>query len=465
MTISARFLGAAQEVTGSMHLLETPGGTLLVDCGLFQGRREEARRRNTDLPRAAVSADAVLLTHAHVDHSGSLPTLVKRGFRGRIWSTPATRDLCSYLLRDSARIQEGDATYLNRRFGDEPGWKRVEPLYDEADADRALARFRDVPYGQPFEPLPGVTARFLDAGHILGSAQIVLDIKTSGGSTRVVLSGDLGRRGLPILRDPADPGRADWLFMESTYGNRAHAPIGEMHDRLARVVNDAVADKGKVIVPAFAVGRTQELVYALHALYAAERIPEVPIFVDSPLSTNVTEVFKRHPDCYDDETRAFLDRVGDPFTFSTLRYLESREESMRLNDMAGPFIVISSSGMCEAGRVLHHLKNGVDDPRNTILIVGFQAQHTLGRRLVERRPTVRILGVERPLHAKVVVMNALSAHGDRDDLLDYAARVRPRRGVFLIHGEPDQQGPLVETLRGRGVAVSNPAAGESASLD
>jgi metallo-beta-lactamase family protein len=465
MTITARFLGAAQEVTGSMHLLETPGGKLLVDCGLFQGRREESRRRNTELPREAVAADAVLLTHAHIDHSGSLPTLVKRGFRGTIWATPATRDLCSYLLRDSARIQEGDAEYLNRKNADDPSWTPIHPLYDEGDADRALGRFRDAAYGAPFEPLPGVTARFLDAGHILGSAQIVLDIKTAAGSTRVVLSGDLGRRGLPILRDPADPGHADWLFMESTYGNRAHAPIGEMHDKLAKVVNETVAQKGKVIVPAFAVGRTQELVYALHYLYSKKRIPEVPIFVDSPLSVNVTDVFKCHPDCYDDETRAFLDTVGDPFTFSTLRYIESREQSMRLNDMAGPFIVISSSGMCEAGRVLHHLKNGVDDPRNTVLIVGFQAQHTLGRRLVERRPRVRILGVERELHARVVVMNALSAHGDRDDLLEYAGKVKPRRGVFLIHGEPDQQGPLVDTLRGRGVEVSAPAAGESAALD
>jgi metallo-beta-lactamase family protein len=463
--LAVHFLGAAREVTGSMHLVETPGGRLLIDCGLYQGRRHEARERNRNLPRDAVKADAVILTHAHIDHSGSLPTLVKRGYPGAIWATPATRDLCEYMLADAARIQCQDADYLNRKFAADPDFDEVVPLYDEDDARRAVDRFRTAPYGAPFHPLPGVTARFLDAGHILGSAQVLLEVQKKGKLTRLCFSGDLGRRGLPILRDPEYPAGADWVFMESTYGNRAHAPVSQMLDDLERVIGEAVAKKGKVIIPAFAVGRTQEVVYALHQLHDAGRIPEVPVFVDSPLSVNITEVFSRHPDCYDDETRAFLATVGDPFTFSTLRMIESREESIRLNGLAGPAVIIASSGMCEAGRVVHHLKNSVEDERNTILIVGFQAQHTLGRRRVERRPKVRLLGVERELHAKVVVLNAFSAHGDKNDLLEYAGHLRGARGIFLVHGEPEQQGPLLERLRHDGHHVSAPAPGEAHALD
>jgi metallo-beta-lactamase family protein len=463
--IKVRFLGAAQEVTGSMHLVECAAGRLLIDCGMYQGRREDARRRNAHLPAAAVGADAVVLTHAHIDHSGSLPTLVKSGFRGKIFTTTATRDLAGYLLRDSARIQVQDAEYLNRKFGDDPGWQQVQPTYDEDDAVAAIARFAGVGYDQPFAPLPGVQARLIEAGHILGSAQVVLDIPDGTSLRRLVFSGDLGRRNLPILRDPAPVDRADYVFMESTYGDRVHAPVAEMEDELAQVVNDAVAKRGKVLVPAFAVGRTQEVVYALHKLYRAGRIPEVPIFVDSPLGMNVTEVFKQHPECYDAETLAFVEEHGSPFTFSTLRYVESREESMRLNGLQEPAIIVASSGMCEAGRILHHLKNGVESDRNTILIVGFQAQHTLGRRLVERRPRVRILGVERDLYARVVVMNGFSAHADKTDLEAYARGVQGARRVFLVHGEPEQQEPLQRLLRSAGLAADNPKLGDEAALD
>jgi metallo-beta-lactamase family protein len=459
--ISVHFLGAAQEVTGSMHLVETPHGRILVDCGLYQGRRDESRTRNRNLPEAARRADAVILTHAHIDHSGSLPTLVKGGYRGSIWATPATRDLASYMLRDAARIQEGDAKWLNRKFGDEPGWKPIAPLYDEDDAIATVARFIGVPYETAFAPLPGVTARFLDAGHILGSAQVVLEID----GQRLVFSGDLGRRGLPILRDPQLPERADYVFMESTYGNRAHGSMKEMHDDLERVVKATIEKQGKLVVPAFAVGRTQEIVYALHQLHAAGRLPEIPVFVDSPLSVNVTEVFKLHPECYDAETRAFVEANGDPFTFSSLRFTHSVEESMRLNELQGPAIIVSSSGMCEAGRILHHLRNTVEDPRNTILIVGFMAQHTLGRRLVERRPRVRILGVERDLFASVVVMNAFSAHGDKDDLRGYARHLAGARRIFLVHGEPEQQEPLRAQLTADGASVAVPERGETVGLD
>jgi metallo-beta-lactamase family protein len=459
---NVRFLGAAREVTGSMHLVESPNGKILIDCGFYQGRRDESRRRNRNLPKEALSADAVILTHAHIDHSGSLPTLVKNGFAGTIWATTATRDLCALLLRDSARIQESDAKWLNRKFGEDPDWTPIEPIYDENDAIHALSRFVGVSYSLPFSPLPGVTARFLDAGHILGSAQVVLEFEKG---KRLVFSGDLGRRGLPILRDPEPPGRADYLFMESTYGNRAHGSMKQMHEDLERVIKNVCEKKGKLIIPAFAVGRTQEIIFALNQLHQEGRIPEIPVFVDSPLAVRSTDVFKLHPECYDAETRAWVEANGDAFCFKTLRYLESKEESMQLNEMRGPFIVISASGMCEAGRVLHHLKNAVESENNTILIVGFQAMHTLGRRLVERRPRVKILGVERDLYAQVVVMNAFSAHGDKNDLQKYAHSAEGARRIFLIHGEPEQQEPLRDLLHSEGLDVQIPAAGDVAELD
>ena len=460
--VNLRFLGAAREVTGSMHLVETPAGRILIDCGMHQGHREESRERNRRLPREALSADAVILTHAHIDHSGSLPTLVRSGWSGAIWSTAATRDLCAYMLRDSARIQESDAEWLNRKFGDDPDWKRIDPIYDENDAIHAISRFIGVAYGIPFQPLPGVTARFLDAGHILGSAQVTLELD---GGKRLIFSGDLGRRGLPILRDPEPPGPADYVVMESTYGDRVHGSLKDMHDDLERVVKATCVKKGKLIIPAFAVGRTQEIVYALNQLHHAGRIPDIPVFVDSPLSVHVTDVFKLHPECYDAETRAFVESNGDPFTFKSLRYIESKEESIRLNDVAGPVIIISASGMCEAGRVLHHLKNAVESERNTILIVGFQAMHTLGRRLAERRPKVKILGVERDLYANVAVMNAFSAHGDKNDLHDYAHAATGARRIFLVHGEPEQQEPLRDQLTSEGLSVAIPSAGDVAELD
>jgi metallo-beta-lactamase family protein len=456
-----RFLGAAREVTGSMHLVETAQGTILVDCGLFQGHRQEARERNRTLPREAIAADAVVLTHAHIDHSGSLPTLVKAGFRGAIWTTPATRDLSALMLRDSARIQESDARWLHRKLADTPGFVPIEPLYDENDAIAALTCFIGVPYHTTFAPLPGVTARFLDAGHILGSAQLVLDIAgTSGRARRLVFSGDLGRHDLPLLRDPETPTDADDLVMESTYGDRAHPRLDAVHEELAHIVSTTAARGGKIVVPAFALGRSQELIYVLHQLYQTGRVPELPIFVDSPLATHVTEVFKLHAECFDAETRRFVEECGDPFSFRALRYVESTEESMRLNELAGPAIIIAGSGMCESGRVLHHLRNTVGDERNSILIVGFMAQHTLGRRLVERRARVRILGVERDLFAQVHTLNAFSAHADKNDLHRYALAATPRRNVFLVHGEPDQQEPLRARLSEESFQVAVPSRGE-----
>ena len=466
MTLRLRFLGAAREVTGSLLLVEVSRGTLVIDCGMFQGRREESRQRNRQLPPEVVQADAAILTHAHIDHSGNFPTLVKSGFGGSIYTTPATLDLCSYLLRDCARIQASDAAYLNRKFGDDPDWAPIVPLYDEEDVLRALDRFVTLPYHRAFEPIPDVRATFLNAGHILGSAQVVLDIEENGERRRLVVSGDLGRNGLPIIRDPEPPQRpVDYLVMESTYGNRLHETIGQMQDDLERVIKDTVRRGGKIIVPAFAVGRTQELLYVLHHLSKAGRIPPIPIFIDSPLAIDVTAVFRAHSDYFDAETKAFLDEHGDVFSFEGVKYMRTPEESMEINRYAGAAVIISASGMAEAGRVLHHLRNHVGDERSTILIVGFMAQHTLGRRLVERRRRVKIWGVERDLRARVEVLNAFSAHADRHDLLAYVEACGDVRRVFLVHGEPDQQEPLCATLMQRGRVVDVPERGAVVALE
>jgi metallo-beta-lactamase family protein len=460
------FLGAAREVTGSMFLLEVESGSMLIDCGFFQGRRNESRRRNRSLPRAAIRADAALLTHAHIDHAGSLPTLVKSGFAGSIYTTPATRDLSACMLRDSARIQEADAAYLNRKNADDPDFSPIEPVYDEDDVMRCLGQFVSVPYRHPFSPLAGVTARFLNAGHILGSAEIALDVEERGVHRRLVFSGDLGRKGLPIIGDPEYPSRpVDYVVMESTYGDRRHGNIEQMHDELERVVRQAIARGGKIIVPAFALGRTQEIVFALNELKQKGRLPPIRIFVDSPLAINVTEVFKLHPECFDAEARAFLEKHGDIFGFDGIEYVSSREESIRLNSLTGPAMIISAAGMAEAGRVLHHLRNHVEDERSTILIVGFMAEHTLGRRLAERRPRVRIWGVERDLRAHVEVLDSFSAHADRNDLLAYAERCgTTTRRFFLVHGEPQAQESLRDEMRRRGLRVEIPERGQTLEL-
>lgn len=460
------FLGAAQEVTGSAMVLETGQGTLLVDCGLFQGRRAEAEERNRSLPALAVGADAALLTHAHVDHSGSLPTLVKRGFQGAIHATPATRDVAALMLADSARIQAADAEYLNRTLRDDPRFVPIEPIYDEDDVADTLARFVGVPYHRQFSPLPGVLATFLDAGHILGSAQVLLQVHDGGDKRRILLTGDLGRPGLPILRDPERPPRPlDHVVMESTYGARVHGSVASMHDELARVVNETAARGGKLIVPSFALGRTQEILYVLHELQRAGRLPAIPIYVDSPLATSVTAVFRLHPDCFDRATRRMLQTEGDPFGVDGLVYTATREDSMAINEREGPAIVIAGSGMAESGRVVHHLRRAVEDRRNTIAIVGFMAQHTLGRRLAERRPTVRVLGIERELHAHVEVLDVFSAHADRDGLLAHAEACGTVRRFFLVHGEPEQQEPLRAELERRGTPVTVPERFQAVELE
>lgn len=455
------FAGAARTVTGSQHLLEFDGKRLLLDCGLYQGRRQESNERNRNFPYDPRGVDAMVLSHAHIDHAGNVPSLVKQGFRGNIFCTPATRDLCSVMLRDAAHIQEADAEFINRKHRKELE-EPIVPLYTEADALQALSHMRTLDYHRPAAVLPGVTCTLFDAGHVLGSAIVQLDIDRAPDRLRLVFSGDLGRRNMAILRDPEIPESPDVLLVESTYGDRLHSPMSGMEEQLAAVVNRAAQRKGKILVPSFSLERTQEFVYALHRLTDRGAIPKIPIYVDSPLTVRVTEVFKLHPECFDDETRVFLNQNGDPFGFENLRYISDAEDSKALNGQEGPMMIIAASGMCEAGRILHHLRNAVEDERNLVLIIGFQAEHTLGRRIAERKPMLKIFGVERALEAEVVVMDAFSAHADRDDLLDFVTRCRGNlKKTFVIHGEESQSLALARRLTDLGIPeVQVPMQGE-----
>jgi len=459
-----QFLGAAQTVTGSQHLISVNGSRILLECGLFQGKRRESFERNRNLPFDAAGIDALILSHAHIDHSGNIPNLVRSGFQGSIYCTFATRDLCSAMLRDSAYIQEQDVAYVNRKRARQ-GQPPVEPIYTHADAIASLEHFVSVGYNRPVYVAPGVQCTFLDAGHILGSAIVLLEMEDGGRQTRLLFSGDLGRRDMPILRDPTPAPLADVLMIESTYGDRLHPPHEAAEQRLHRLIGETCNKGGKVVIPAFTVGRTQEIVYSLHRLASARKLPDVPVFVDSPLAVDVTEVFRLHPECYDQEVREFMvqERDRDPFGFGRLRYIRNVEDSKALNDLEGPAVIISASGMCEAGRIQHHLKHTIGDPRNAVLIVSWQAPHTLGRRLVEEQPQVKIFGRKYPLRARVETINGYSAHADRDELL---AWVRPIAGdlqrAFVVHGDPDPAVALAEGLRHLGVReVTVPARGDA----
>jgi len=448
--------GAALEVTGSKHLLEVGGSRILIDCGLFQGRRKESRAKNEEQPFDPASLTACINTHGHLDHCGAYPLLVKRGYRGLIWATGATADVAQLVMADSARIQVADARFLQWHIAKNPRDRReaLQPLYDEEDAAQAAGLFRAVAYHQPVEIAPGVTATFLEAGHILGSAVVRLDVVDGDTRKTIVFTGDLGRRNTPILRDPDPAPDADWLVCESTYGNRLHDDLAFAQEELAQVVRETVAKGGRVLVPAFAIGRTQELVWHLHQLNESGRIPPVAVYVDSPMATSATAIFTKHTECYDEETvRRFLDRGENPFGFTALKFTASAEDSKKLNDIRDPCIVIASSGMCEAGRILHHLVRDVGDPRNTILVVGFMAENTLGRALADRRPEVKIFGELHRLEARVKILNAFSAHADRNEIGEWVAPMDQARlqGVLLVHGEPAAQAALGDHLRGLGV--------------
>ncbi|MEZ4259953.1 MAG: MBL fold metallo-hydrolase [Polyangiaceae bacterium] len=456
------FIGAAQTVTGSKHLIRTKHAAVLLDCGLFQGRRRESIQINQNLGIDPRELTAVVLSHAHIDHSGALPMLVKKGYDGPIFMTPATRDLCAVMLEDGALIQAQDARYINRTIErDGADMDPVQPLYTAADVVRVLERAVCIPYHRTLPVGRGVDLTFYDAGHVLGSAITALDVEEDGKRRRVVFTGDLGRQRIPILRDPEVAPGASVLISESTYGDRLHKPIEQMEDELGEVLTRTHARGGKLIIPSFALERAQEVLYAIKSLRLAGRMPKMPVYVDSPLTVKITDVFRLHPECFDTETRELIEGRESPFDFEDLRYVSDKEDSKAIDASDEPCVIISASGMCEAGRVVHHLKATLESEKNTIAIVGFQASHTLGRRIVERRKRVRIFGVERDLRAEVVVLNGFSAHADQADLLAYAKACReqgPLETIALVHGEPRAQDVLRGKLREDGFArVEAPA--------
>jgi len=468
------FWGAAREVTGSMHQLTVGDRSYLLDCGEYQGRRKEAAERNRNFPFPCGNVSAVMLSHAHIDHSGNLPLLVKNGFHGPIYTSPATADLCRPMLADSASLQEHDAEFLNKRnlrrkALNTPGIGvngPIEPLYTTEDAEATFPLFHPVPLHTPTEVGPGVIYQSFEAGHIFGSTTMLLELASGSSKVRLGFTGDLGRPGLPIIRDPEPLPQPDYLIIESTYGDRVHEPIQSVSAKLAEIVNRTYGRGGKMIVPAFAVGRTQQLVLLLHELIQANAIPRFPIFVDSPLAVNVTEVFRQHPELYDREAREFLTNHGDPFGFQLLTYVRDVNQSKALNDLHGPFMIVSASGMCEGGRVLHHLKNNIGDPRNTILLTGYQAENTLGRKIEEQRDEVPIFGELMRLRAEVQMLDALSGHADRDEMLAWMQPIAAGlKKIFLVHGEPEQQQGFISAIRQRySLDVVAPQRGESFEL-
>jgi metallo-beta-lactamase family protein len=430
------FHGAAHTVTGSQHLLEINGHRLLLDCGLYQGKRSETYIRNLNFPYDPRSVDAVILSHAHIDHCGNLPNLVQDGYEGPIYAVPATVDLATIMMADSGRIQESDAEFVNRKRLAR-GEELIEPLYTEADAQRAAGLLRGVHYNQAFEPVPGVVARFVEAGHILGSAAISLEIEEKGRKIRFWFSGDIGRYKLPLLRDPVLPQDVDYLLMECTYGDKPHNDPAQAFEEFQEIVSRTIRRGGKVIIPSFAVGRTQELVYHLNMMMFARDVPPVPVFVDSPLAVNASNVFTKHPEVFDDETRWFVQQARHPaLDFKMLTYVQSVEESKALNLRKDPMIIISASGMAETGRILHHLKNNIENPLNTVCIVSWQAPHTLGRRLADREKQIKIFGEPYAVNAEIATIGGLSGHAGQDLLTKYAVNVKDTvKKVFLVHGE------------------------------
>lgn len=460
------FYGAARTVTGSMHLVHVNGSRILLDCGLFQGRRAEANERNRSFPFDPKAIDAVILSHAHIDHSGNLPNLVKQGYGGPIYCTPATKDLCTIMLKDSGFIQEKDAEFLNKKRSkhhEEP----IEPLYTAEDAEKALELFSGVTYEKDFDVLNNVTAIFSDAGHILGSASIRLRVKEAGTTKTLGFTGDIGRWNMPIIKDPAFMGNVEALISESTYGGILHDPPEDMGKQLAADITHTIGRGGKVIVPAFSVGRTQDIVYTLHTLFDNKILPRIPIYVDSPLAINATEIFKQHPECFDEDVYSHVLRNHDPFGLQQLHYVRSAEESKKLNDLKEPCMIIAASGMCEAGRILHHLANTIGDSRNSILIVGYQAEHTLGKRLVDKDEEVKIFGMPYQRKAEVIVRNSFSAHADGNELLKYIAMfdTKQLQQTFLVHGEYERQLDLQSGLNKQGnVHVEIPMRGQKFEL-
>ncbi|MBI5946359.1 MAG: MBL fold metallo-hydrolase [Chloroflexi bacterium] len=441
------FHGAARTVTGSMHLVEVNGSRLLLDCGLFQGKRKESIVRNRTFPFDVTKIDAVVLSHAHIDHSGNLPNLVKQGFNGPIYATHATAELTDLMVRDSGHIQEKQAestSYHNAKRGEPP----VDPLYTQEDAEKVKPLLRSYDYAQPFEPAKGVIANFYDAGHILGSASISLNMEEKNQKRHLWFSGDIGRRNMPILRDPVLPQEADILLMESTYGDKAHNDPEQAYLEMRSVILRTLKRNGKVIIPSFAVGRTQELVYNLHRMSEDGDLPHVPIFVDSPLAVNASRVFRTHPECYDSAMNKMVQSGHPALDFKYLRYVETLEESKALNSRTDPMIIISASGMAETGRVVYHIRWAIENKNNTIMIVSWQSPETMGRKLADREKTIKIFGDTYRCRAEIATVGGLSAHAGQDLLVEYAAGVKKTaKNIFLVHGEEKGALPLMEKFK------------------
>jgi metallo-beta-lactamase family protein len=441
------FLGAAGEVTGSQHLIETETLRVLLDCGLFQGHRAEARRKNEQFLCHPKALSGAILSHAHADHCGNLPGLYKAGFRGSIFCTPATRDIAHVMLLDSAHIQMEDAKYLQQKLG--PDHPPVEPLYDDDDVAGVMDCIETIPYGEWHELSKDFRLRFVDAGHILGSAITEMEIRERGDWKRVVFTGDLGRRGLPILRDPVRVAGCDVLITESTYGNRIHPPADDIKQHLKRILKQAIERNSRVVIPAFSLGRTQTLVYFLNELYQEGHLPAIQVFVDSPLSKEITTVYRQHSEVMNVDFQRLLQTDKDPFTFPGLKYISNQSESVALNHRKGPFVVIAASGMCEAGRVVHHLRHAIEDPNNVVVLIGFQAENTLGRKIQDKWRTVRIFDHLVELNAQVESLHGLSAHGDAADFKWWFEGLAADRGVgraFIVHGEPDSAKAVAHLL-------------------
>lgn len=462
------FYGAAQTTTGSMHLVEANGKRILLDCGLYQGHRKEAFEKNRNLPVDPKTIDYVILSHAHVDHSGNLPQLVRQGFRGRVFARQATMELCDILLRDSCFLQKRDLEYVNKKRKRE-GKNLFEPLYDEKDVDVLMQLFIPVHMHEPREIARGLTLEFFNAGHILGSALVQLDIRSDHGRNhRLLFSGDLGQPNQPILRHFEYPSGADILLIESTYADRYHPTTDDVELKLERLLKHIDRHNSKLIIPAFSVGRTQQIIWYLNRLLARGKVPrEVKLYIDSPLSQKATKIYASHREVYNEEAKRMIAEGKDPLVFPGMTFVGTPEDSMALNTTPGPMIIIAASGMCEGGRIVHHLKSAVQDPDNVILIVGFQAENTLGRRIVEERNPIRILGEELELKAKVEVINALSAHADRAGLSDWLDEIKDNvRYAFAVHGEPEKVSAMEQLLKERGIpnAVA-PMPGQTFKID
>ncbi len=464
MAVHVRFLGGVRTVTGSSHLISTDKSQVLIDAGLFHGHRDEAYRINTTFNYNSRTLKALVLSHAHIDHSGNIPNVIRKGLRCKIFCTHATKDLCELMLGDSGRIQEEDVRYLNK-INKRMGLPLRKPLYTEKEALQSIRRFHPLSYGKAFRLAKDVSLTLRDAGHILGSAIAMLDIKNGSGAMRFGYAVDLGRRGLPLLNDPATPKGLDYLVLESTYGGRLHASIDEAKSKLRDAINRTVARGGKILIPSFALERAQEVIYFLNALLKEKSIASIPIYVDSPLAVNITDLFEHHLAYLDQETRAAIQGGHSPFGFLNIRYIRDQRESKALNNDRRPMIIIAGSGMCESGRILHHLKNNIEDSRNTILVVGYMAKDTLGKRIVDKMRFVRIFGVEYELNAGVEVLNALSGHADKNDLLEFAKACLPLKKIFLVHGDLEQTQALHEALLGEGLNSYIPSKDEEVLLE